>query len=118
MNPVHVVWGNLPEIKDGVLTDSTERTPLEVFLEQVKADQYLLEGLVFSFGQHVNELAPGGQITMLVTRGQRPTEDNPNPPTTFGSFVVSNPADGDKKADRHEWEFTVERRQTEPLRIR
>lgn len=103
MEPIetYVVFGSDPE---------NPNKPLEVFMQQPGADQFLAEGLLRAFQAHLPALEPGGTLSMIITRGVKPTEEQPNPICTSGSFVINNLPD-EKPVDRHVWDYHVERRQ-------
>lgn len=100
---VYVVWGTNE--------DDRRVEPLHADISPGGADGYLLSGLLATFSGHVRELEPGGMLSIICTRGRKPEDEDPNPVGTTASFVINNPAGPGKPADRHEWEFRVERRE-------
>lgn len=102
---VYVVWGTNED-------EEAERRvePLHADLTAGGADGYLLSGLLQTFSGHVRELEPGGTLSLICTRGSRSTDESPNPVGTVASFVINNPGSEGRLADRHDWEFRVERR--------
>lgn len=103
---VYVVFGNVDD-EDG---NPKENEPLHAALAPGDADGYLLSGLLNTFAAHVRELEPGGSLSVYCSRGIKATDDEPDPLGTTASMVINNPAGEDKPADRHDWDFRVERR--------
>lgn len=75
--------------------------PIEVYLNKQGADEHIMKGLLGAYANHLQVLEPGGTISLIMTRGDEPTEEHPFP-TSSGSFVISNP-----KGDRHVWDFNT-----------
>lgn len=105
---VHVIWGSDPD-------SGQKRSPIGVALDKDEADAVVLNGLMGTLMSHLQVLTDGGQLSVLVTRGRAPVDEEDNPPGTFASFVIDNPPADGRKGDRHAWEFQVERRSTESL---
>lgn len=109
--PTWVVWGTAPETDyqdDGSIAlkgDGVESRPLEIYFQKDGADMYIMRGIATSFQAYLGMLEPGGTISVMISRGQDTTEEQPEPPTTTGSFVINNPG-----GNRHVWDFAVERR--------
>lgn len=96
---VFIVHGSDPEVPGAA-------RPLAVFLKPLEADEYLLQGLLGIAYGHMASLEPGGQVSLLVTRANRITDEEPRPIMSQGSFSILS------GKDRHVWDFHVERAQT------
>lgn len=89
--PVYIVFGSEP---------GSESTPLNVFAEVGRADQYLLDGLMTAMVINREAiLRPGEQVSLLVTVG------NEADGTSTSGSVVTIGEDG-----RNVWDFRVEKR--------
>lgn len=92
----------------------TPAHPVAVLLEQREADAYLMQGLLDTIMRHFGSVGSGGTMSFILTRGRQPKDDDQFPPPTTASFVLNNPSDAEELADRHSWDFRIERSITEP----
>jgi hypothetical protein len=108
MNRAYVVYGRDP--------DTGEAKALDVELQPGRADSLLISGLLEQITLHVINLAPGGRMSVILTRGREASDDEPLPLTTIASFTVVDPGHNGSRPDRHTWDFWVERCALEPVR--
>lgn len=98
----YIIWGSDPDDEA-----NKKLRPLSIELEQGEADVYLMNGLLQTLMGHMQILSPGGQLSILVTRGREAGTEEPDPPGTVATFVINNPG---TTSDRHAWDFRVEKR--------
>lgn len=109
--PVHVIWGRAPQtdVVDNDLkienNDGTASVPLETEIIQKDADFFVMRGVSNAFNEFLGRLDVGGTLSLQITRGREPSDDEQEPPTTTASFVIDN-----RNGQRHVWDYTVERR--------
>jgi hypothetical protein len=88
-----------------------------VAAEKEEADTHLWQAVFTIAAAHAAELGEGGTLSLMVIRGKDPDAEATNPAGSFASLVIDNPETDDHRADRHTWEFRVERRSAEMVPI-